>query len=139
MEEKTAGQQLREALLTQRKNGWDVVDETRSQAIFDYCEGYKAFLNRGKTERCCVDYTLELAQAAGFVPLERGMELHPGAKVYRVNRGRGINLAIVGSVPLDQGVSITASHIDSPRLDLKPTPLYVYNKNINEPKIKLKL
>ena len=124
MEEKTAGQQLREALLTQRKNGWDVVDETRSQAIFDYCEGYKAFLNRGKTERCCVDYTLELAQAAGFVPLERGMELHPGAKVYRVNRGRGINLAIVGSVPLDQGVSITASHIDSPRLDLKPTPLY---------------
>ncbi len=128
MEEKTAGQQLREALLTQRKNGWDVVDETRSQAIFDYCEGYKAFLNRGKTERCCVDYTLELAQAAGFVPLERGMELHPGAKVYRVNRGRGINLAIVGSVPLDQGVSITASHIDSPRLDLKPTPLYEDNE-----------
>ena len=128
MEEKTAGQQLREALLTQRKNGWDVVDETRSQAIFDYCEGYKAFLNRGKTERCCVDYTVELAQAAGFVPLERGMELHPGAKVYRVNRGRGINLAIVGSVPLDQGVSITASHIDSPRLDLKPTPLYEDNE-----------
>ena len=128
MEEKTAGQQLREALLTQRKNGWDVVDETRSQAIFDYCEGYKAFLNRGKTERCCVDYTVELAQAAGFVPLERGMELRPGSKVYRVNRGRAVNLAIVGSAPLDQGVSITASHIDSPRLDLKPTPLYEDNE-----------
>ena len=105
-----------------------MVDETRSQAIFDYCEGYKAFLNRGKTERCCVDYTVELAQAAGFVPLERGMELRPGSKVYRVNRGRAVNLAIVGSAPLDQGVSITASHIDSPRLDLKPTPLYEDNE-----------
>ncbi len=124
MEEKTPGQQLREALLTQKKNGWDVVDDTTVQAIFDYCEGYKTFLDRGKTERTCVDYTIELAQAAGFVPFERGMELHPGSKVYRVNRGRAINLAVVGSTPLDQGVSITASHIDSPRLDLKPSPLY---------------
>ena len=128
MEEKTPGQQLREALLTQKKNGWDVVDEATERAIFDYCEGYKTFLDRGKTERTCVDYTVELAEAAGFVPLERGMELHPGSKVYRVNRGRAVNLAVVGSAPLDQGVSITASHIDSPRLDLKPAPLYEDNE-----------
>lgn len=124
MEEKTPGQQLREALLNERKNGWDVVDEATQRSISDYCEGYKTFLDKGKTERDCVDYTVELAQAAGFVPFERGMELQPGAKVYRVNRGRGVNLAVVGSAPLDQGVSITASHIDSPRLDLKPAPLY---------------
>ena len=124
MEEKTAGQQLREALLNQKKNGWDVVDASTEQAIFDYCEGYKTFLDRGKTERTCVDYTVELAQAAGFVPLERGMALQPGMKVYRVNRGRAVNLAIIGSAPLDQGVSIAAAHIDSPRLDLKPSPLY---------------
>ena len=124
MEEKTPGQQLREALLNERKNGWDVVDEATQRSISDYCEGYKTFLDKGKTERDCVDYTVELAQAAGFVPFERGMELQPGAKVYRVNRGRGVNLAVVGSAPLDQGVSITASHIDSPRLDLKPSPLY---------------
>ena len=123
MEEKTPGQQLREALLNQKKNGWDVVDEATERAIFDYCEGYKAFLDRGKTERAFVDYTVDLAKAAGFVPLERGMELHPGSKVYRVNRGRAITLAIIGSTPLDQGISMTASHIDSPRLDLKPTPL----------------
>ena len=122
--EKTPGQQLREALLNQQKNGWDVVDGATEKAIFDYCEGYKTFLDKGKTERDCVDYTVELAEAAGFVPFERGMELQPGAKVYRVNRGRAINLAVIGSAPLDQGVSITASHIDSPRLDLKPTPLY---------------
>ena len=122
--EKTPGQQLREALLNQQKNGWDVVDGATEKAIFDYCEGYKTFLDKGKTERDCVDYTVELAEAAGFVPFERGMELQPGAKVYRVNRGRAINLAVIGSAPLDQGMSITASHIDSPRLDLKPTPLY---------------
>ena len=122
--EKTPGQQLREALLNQRKNGWDVVDESTEKAVFDYCEGYKTFLDQGKTERACVEYAVELAEAAGFVPFERGMELQPGAKVYRVNRGKGVNLAVIGSAPLDQGVSITASHIDSPRLDLKPTPLY---------------
>ena len=124
MEEKTPGQQLREALLNQKKNGWDVVDESTEQAIFDYCEGYKVYLDRGKTERTCVDYTVELAQAAGFVPRERGMALQPGMKVYRVNRGRAVNLAVIGSAPLDQGVSIAAAHIDSPRLDLKPYPLY---------------
>lgn len=124
MEEKTPGQQLRDALLNQKKHGWDVVDETTEKAIFDYCEGYKTFLDKGKTERDCVDYAVELAQGLGFVPLERGMELQPGMKVYRVNRGRALNLAVVGSAPLDQGVSIAAAHIDSPRLDLKPNPLY---------------
>ena len=77
--EKTAGQQLRDALLNQRKNGWDLVDESTEQAVTQYCEGYKTFLDRGKTERDCVDYAVELAQAAGFVPLERGMDLHPGS------------------------------------------------------------
>ena len=124
MEEKTKGKLLREQLLNQKKNGWDKVDEATEHAIFDYCEGYKVYLDKGKTERTCVDYTVELIEAAGFVPLERGMELVPGMKVYRVNRGRGINLAVIGSAPLDQGVSIVAAHIDAPRLDLKPTPLY---------------
>ena len=124
MEENNKGKLLREQLLNQKKNGWDKVDEATEQAIFDYCEGYQVYLDRGKTERTCVDYTVELIEAAGFVPLERGMELEPGMKVYRVNRGRGINLAVIGSAPLDQGVSIVAAHIDAPRLDLKPTPLY---------------
>ena len=124
MEENNKGKLLREQLLNQKKNGWDKVDEATEHAIFDYCEGYKVYLDKGKTERTCVDYTVELIEAAGFVPLERGMELVPGMKVYRVNRGRGINLAVIGSAPLDQCVSIVAAHIDAPRLDLKPTPLY---------------
>ena len=124
MEEKTVGQQLREELLHNKKNGWDVVDEATEKAIHEYCEEYKVYLDKGKTERTCVDYSVELARAAGFVELQRGMELKPGTKVYRVNRGRGLNLAVIGSAPLDQGVNIVAAHIDSPRLDLKPAPLY---------------
>ena len=124
MEEKTTAQLKRDALLHQKKNGWDLVDEATEQAIFDYCEGYKTYLDNGKTERCCVKNTVALAEAAGFVPFVRGMELKPGDRVYRVNRSKAINLAVIGSAPLDQGMSICAAHIDSPRLDLKPTPLY---------------
>jgi len=122
--EKTEGQRKREALLNEKKNGWDAVDERTEAAVFDYCEGYKTFLDRSKTERECVKYTVELCEAAGFVPFERGMDLEPGDKIYRVNRGKAVNLAVVGSAPLDQGLSICAAHIDSPRLDLKPSPLY---------------
>ncbi len=124
MEEKTPAQQMREKLLAQKKNGWDVVDEATERAIFEYAEGYKEFLDAGKTERTCVDNIVELAKEAGFVPFERGMDLQPGMKVYRVNRGKAINLAVVGSAPLDQGVTLCAAHIDNPRLDLKPVPLY---------------
>ena len=124
MEEKNELKQLRDKLLYQKKNGWDVVDEATEKAVFDYCEGYKVYLDKGKTERTCVEYSVELAKSAGFVELKRGMALAPGMKVYRVNRGRAVNLAVIGSAPLDQGISIVAAHIDSPRLDLKPTPLY---------------
>ena len=122
--EHNIGKQKRDALLNAKKNGWDRVDTATEAAIDSYCQGYKTFLDRGKTERDCVTYTVELAQAAGFVPFERGMALKSGDKVYRVNRNRAITLAVVGSAPLDQGVSICAAHIDSPRLDLKPNPLY---------------
>lgn len=124
MENKTESQQLRERLLNIRKNGWDVVDAQQEQAIHAYSEGYKVYLDRGKTERDCVSYTVELARQAGFVELERGMSLTPGMKVYRVNRGKGVNLAVIGTSGLEHGASIVASHIDSPRLDLKPVPLY---------------
>ena len=124
MDEKKTGGELRDSLLSQKKNGWDTVDEATEKAIFDYCDGYMDYLDAGKTERTCVENTVELARAAGFVPFERGMDLRPGMKIYRVNRGRAVNLAVIGSASLDQGVTICAAHIDNPRLDLKPNPLY---------------
>ena len=121
---KTAGELRREALLYKQKNGWDCLAEGEEAALEAYCEDYKKYLDEGKTERECVDYTVRLAEANGYKAFERGMELNPGDKVYRVNRGKAIMLAVIGSESLANGANIGAAHIDSPRLDLKQNPLY---------------
>lgn len=122
--EKTAGELRREALLYSRKNGYDRLSAADEAAMKGYCEDYKKFLDASMTEREAVDTTVSLAEARGFKPLSRGMELHAGDKVYRSNRGKAIMLAVVGTAPLSEGVNIGAAHIDSPRLDLKPNPVY---------------
>ena len=122
--EKTTGQLRREALLDERKNGYDRLTMEDEAAMNSYCEDYKRFLDAAKTEREAVDETVRLAQSRGFVPFTRGMLIKPGDKLYRVNRGKAVMLAVIGDKPLSEGVSIGAAHIDSPRLDLKPSPLY---------------
>jgi aspartyl aminopeptidase len=122
--EKTPGEKRREELLNNPKNGYDRVTPEDEAAMKIYCEDYKKFLDNGKTERECVEYIATLAALKGFRSFERGMALRPGDKIYRVNRGKSVMLAVIGSTPLSEGVSIGAAHIDSPRLDLKPNPLY---------------
>ena len=122
--EETRGEQLRRALAYEKKNGYDRLQPGELEAIEAYCAGYKQFLDAGKTERECVDRTIALAEAAGFRPYTRGMDLKPGDKVYQVNRGKAIMLAVMGQKSLADGVNIGAAHIDSPRLDLKQNPLY---------------
>ena len=122
--EKTAGQLRREALLYSPKNGYDRLSMQDEIAMHTYCENYKRFLDAGKTERECVQTAVELAKEKGFVPYVRGMVLKAGDRVYRVNRGKALMLAVIGSSPLTRGANIAAAHIDSPRLDLKPNPLY---------------
>ncbi len=106
------------------KNGYDRMPEGEREAMEAYCTGYKAFLNAGKTERACVREGIRLAEAQGFKPLVRGMTLSAGDKVYRDNRGKMLLLAVIGEESLSRGAQITAAHVDSPRLDLKPSPLY---------------
>ena len=115
---------LREKLLSQRKNGYDRIKAEELPAMERYCGLYKTFLQQGKTERECARKTVELAQQAGFRPYERGMVLSGGDKVYRVNRDKSVMLAVIGRQSLASGAQIVAAHIDSPRLDLKPNPLY---------------
>ena len=122
--EQTPAQKLREELFFAPKNGYDRLAAGEGEKIQTYCEGYKTFLDAGKTERECVDYAIVKAQAAGFRPLVRGEKLQPGDKVYRNNRGKSLLLAVIGQEGLDQGAVIGAAHIDSPRLDLKQNPLY---------------
>ena len=114
----------REKLLSQRKNGYDRVPAQEIPAMERYCSLYKTFLHQGKTERECARVAVELAEKAGFKPYERGMELKPGDRIYRVNRSKSVMLAVIGKQSLEKGAQIVAAHIDSPRLDLKPNPLY---------------
>ena len=92
--ELSLAQQKKKDLFIQKKNGYDKLAEGELARINEYCEGYKTFLDEGKTERECVNYAIALAEAAGFKPLVRGMELKPGDKVYANNRGRAPNLAV---------------------------------------------
>ncbi len=122
--QKTPGELRREALLYQPKNGYDRLSAQEEADMNAYCEDYKKYLDASKTERECVAETVRLAQQHGFKPYVRGTALNPGDKVYRVNRDKAVMLAVIGSRPLSEGVNIGAAHIDSPRLDLKPNPLY---------------
>ena len=107
--ELTRGEQLRRALVYERKNGWDRLDAEEGAALEAYCTGYKQFLDAGKTERECVDRAIAQAEAAGFRAYVRGMELKPGDRIYQVNRDKAIMLAVMGRKGLEHGVNIGAA------------------------------
>ena len=143
-----AFKELKKRLLTEKKNGYDRVfkengaaaGDTTSAAVNsvandsgnadydarmeEYCKGYISFLGEAKTERLFAAKAVELAEAHGYRPYVRGMEVKSGDKLYVCNRRKSVLLARIGKRPLADGVQIAAAHIDSPRLDLKPSPLY---------------
>lgn len=116
--------ELREKLLYAPQNVYDTKYRDEQDRITSFCGAYAAFLNAAKTERRSVDEAVKLAKESGFVPLESCEALNPGDRVYTINRHKGVVLATIGSEPLEDGVNIVAAHIDAPRLDLKPNPLY---------------
>ncbi|BCK85111.1 aminopeptidase [Dysosmobacter sp. NSJ-60] len=115
---------LKEKLFSAKKNGYDQLESAELQAMEEYCSNYKAFLDAGKTERLCAAESVRLAEAHGYRRYTRGMPLQPGDKVYVCNRDKAVLLAHIGKQSLAEGAQIAAAHIDSPRLDLKPNPLY---------------
>ena len=128
MEEKNKEiQELKKKLLTERKNGFFQSKKTDIEDAFSFAQGYKAFLNEAKTEREAVSYAVSEAEKKGFVPFSFAAQYKPGDKVYWNNRGKSICLAVIGKNGAKNGVRIAAAHIDSPRVDLKPTPLYESN------------
>ena len=122
--EKSDFKALKEQLLSRRRNGFDRLDGAERDTLESYCAGYKAFLDAGKTERLCAAEAIRLAEQAGYRPYVRGMAVKAGDKVYLSNRGKSVLLAHIGEKSLAEGARIAAAHIDSPRLDLKPNPLY---------------
>lgn len=98
--------------------------ENDTQEITQYNERYMQFLDRAKTERLFCSEAVKEAEAAGFRPLDQMHSLKPGDKVYQSVYKKALVLFIIGSQPFSEGLNIVGSHIDSPRLDLKPLPLY---------------
>ncbi len=97
------------------------------EAASEFCEGYKKFLDAGKTERECVATAVEMLKKAGYTPLDVTKRYAPGDKVYQINRHKALLATTFGTKPICEGVRINGAHIDSPRLDLKPNPLYEKN------------
>ena len=112
-------------LAYKRTNVYEVADEKLMKEIFDYAEGYKTFIDEGKTEREACAFVEAAAKAQGYKPFEFGMKFKAGDKVYYNNRGKNIYLIKIGKADVAKdGIRIIASHIDSPRIDLKQVPLY---------------
>ncbi len=122
MVKKTKGQELAESILTDRKSVPEAYPKAKAD-IDAFCEGYKAFLGN-KTEREVVEYVLPILEERGYKEYVRGTKYKAGAKFFMVNRGKTIIMCTKGKRPVAEGVRVSVAHIDSPRLDLKPHPLF---------------
>lgn len=112
-------------LTYKKKNIYAVSDEAELKRISEYCEGYKQFLDNGKTEREAVAETVKMAEKAGYKPYTLGDKINKGDKLYYNNRGKSLFLLRAGTANIaENGVRILVAHVDSPRLDLKQVPLY---------------
>ena len=122
--EKSRAEELKEKLFYNPKHASEIISQEETDKADEFCEEYKNFLNKAKTEREAVVYVLEKAKKNGFVEFDRAKKYNAGDKVYYNNRGKSIILAVIGKKGLENGTRLSAAHIDSPRLDMKQNPLY---------------
>ena len=115
---------LEKKLFQPKENGWETVDERKKEEIFSFSKDYMNFLNRAKTEREFIQETIKMARQNGYKDIMEFEKLQPGDKIYFINREKSMYLAIIGTENIENGLHIIGSHVDSPRLDLKPNPLY---------------
>lgn len=109
------------------KNAWLKYNENEIKEVMDFCEGYKDYISKGKTERLCVKEALKIAKENGFKCICEYETLKAGDKVYFLNRDKNIALFVIGQKDVSCGLHILGAHIDSPRLDIKQNPLYEKN------------
>lgn len=120
-------EKLKDFLFNTKKCGWETLADSVKNDVIRFSDEYIHFLNRSKTEREATSFIAEILEKNGFVNIKDKMILVPGDKVYYVNREKSVYAAIMGNKPVEAGLNIIGSHIDSPRLDLKPNPLYEDN------------
>jgi aspartyl aminopeptidase len=126
--EKTQGELLQERLSYKPESAWLRISQNEKDEIFSFNKSYIDFLNCAKTERESIEWAEAEARKNGFAPLNEavksGRKLKPGDKVYAVNKNKNIILAVIGKSPIEAGLNMVGSHVDAPRIDLKPNPLY---------------
>lgn len=116
--------ELKEELFYTPRHAMETVDAETVKKADEFCEDYKKYLNYAKIERESVEYFVNEAVNAGYTEFDRSKKYNAGDKVFYNNRGKSLILCVMGKKNIGEGVKISAAHIDSPRLDLKPNPLY---------------
>jgi len=116
--------ELRESLLMAPKNGYTTMTAEKREQMNAFSQRYMAFIDACKTEREATAWAIAEAEKLGFKPFAPGMAANPGDKIYYNNRDKAIALAVIGTESLEKGANICAAHTDSPRMDLKPVPLF---------------
>ncbi len=116
-------EELKKKLFNKKENGWKNLNNEEKNKIFEFSDNYMNFLNISKTEREFVKNARKLANENGYKDIMEFDSLKPGDKIYFINREKSMYLAIIGTEPIENGLHIIGSHVDSPRLDLKPNPL----------------
>jgi aspartyl aminopeptidase len=124
--EKEKGKKLADKLFFNLKSCWEDINAKTEKEVEEFASSYKQFLDRGKTERECIEAACEFLEKNGFVNVDalKDKNFKAGMKVYRNVRGKSVLAAIVGKKPAVEGCNILGAHVDSPRLDLKQNPLY---------------
>ncbi|KNZ69722.1 peptidase M18 aminopeptidase I [Thermincola ferriacetica] len=127
-ETKSPGEKLKEELCAETQLVWDSIDKKEKEEVMRFNEDYKTFLSNAKTEKQTVKEIIQQARDKGFISLEEmfkgGKKLKPGNKIFINYKNKSAVLVVVGKEPLWEGLNIVGSHVDAPRLDLKPQPLY---------------
>lgn len=117
-------QELKDGLFYEPKHAMEIIDGETVKQADEFCEGYKSYLDEAKIERESVEFFVREAEKRGYTEFDNRKKYSAGDKVYYNNRGKSLILCVIGKKSVGEGVKISAAHIDSPRLDLKPNPLY---------------
>lgn len=123
-EEKSKAAMLKEEIMMKDKKGAASFSAQELKCADDFCVDYKAFLDASRTEREAVKYCVRIAEQKGFLPYDKTKKYNAGDRVYIINRDKAVGFAVIGKNGTSDGVRLAIAHIDSPRIDLKPNPLY---------------
>ncbi len=129
MANKKSGKSKKE-LFAEYPNLYDGISKGDYDACMAFAEDYKSFLDKSKTEREFTSNSIEAATALGFKDIESKKSLKAGDKVFASIKDKGLILAVIGKKPVSEGLNILGAHIDSPRLDLKPNPVFEDNETV---------